>query len=77
MERYRMTCIASLLVAMLVAIVPMAGAVASMADAHGHADGEAAPIFATKIPPRYRDWMLISVAREEGSLNDIRDRRMP
>jgi hypothetical protein len=25
-----------------------------------------------KIPPGYRDWKLISVAREEGSLNDIR-----
>ena len=25
-----------------------------------------------KIPPGYRDWKLISVAREEGSLDDIR-----
>jgi hypothetical protein len=25
-----------------------------------------------KIPPGYRNWKLISVAREEGSLNDIR-----
>jgi len=29
-------------------------------------------IFATNIPPGYRDWRLISVAREEGSLCDIR-----
>lgn len=33
---------------------------------------DAAPIFVTKIPPGYRDWRLISVAREEGNLNDIR-----
>jgi hypothetical protein len=26
----------------------------------------------TTIPPGYRDWKLVSVAREEGSLNDIR-----
>jgi hypothetical protein len=29
-------------------------------------------IFATNIPPGYRDWRLISVAREEGTLDDIR-----
>ncbi len=32
----------------------------------------AAPVFGIKIPPKYRDWQLISVAHEEGSLNDIR-----
>jgi hypothetical protein len=31
-----------------------------------------APIFDVKIPPGYRDWRLISVAHEEGNLNDIR-----
>jgi hypothetical protein len=35
-------------------------------------DEEAAPIFGIKIPPGYRDWKLISVAHEEGDLNDIR-----
>jgi hypothetical protein len=30
------------------------------------------PIFVTNMPPGYRDWRLISVAREEGSLDDIR-----
>ncbi len=29
-------------------------------------------IFVTNMPPGYRDWRLISVAREEGSLDDIR-----
>jgi hypothetical protein len=33
---------------------------------------EAAPIFVKKIPPGYRDWMVVSVAHEAGELNDIR-----
>ena len=42
-----------------------------MASASGQADGEAAPIFVTEIPPGYRDWRLISVAHEEGNLNSF------
>src|SRR5215467_13916458 len=38
----------------------------------GGADKEAAPIFGVTIPPGYRDWRLISVAHEEGNLNDLR-----
>ena len=38
----------------------------------GQADEEAAPIFGITIPPGYRDWRLISVAHEEGNLNDFR-----
>ena len=38
----------------------------------GEAESESAPTFVTKIPAGYRDWRLISVAREEGELNDIR-----
>jgi len=57
---------------LLIAVVTVAGVVASMAPASGQADGEAAPIFVTIIPPGYRDWKLISVAHEEGDLNDIR-----
>jgi len=30
------------------------------------------PVFVTNMPVGYRDWMLISVAHEEGTLNDIR-----
>ena len=56
----------------LVAVAALAGGVACMAPASGQADGEAAPIFGVKIPPGYRDWPLISVAREEGTLDDIR-----
>jgi hypothetical protein len=54
----------------LVAVGALAGVVAHMAPASGQADGEAAPIFGVKIPPGYRDWRLISVAHEEGNLND-------
>src|SRR5208283_3344349 len=57
---------------LLVAVAALAGAVASSAPASGHADEEAAPIFGIKIPPGYRDWKLISVAHEEGNLNDLR-----
>jgi hypothetical protein len=57
---------------LLVAVATVAGVVVWMAHASGHADGEAAPIFGVKIPPGYRDWRLISVAREEGNFNDLR-----
>lgn len=48
------------------------GAVASVTLAANDADGEAAPLFGIKIFPGYRDWRLISVAHEEGNLNDLR-----
>jgi hypothetical protein len=44
----------------------------ALLPASGQSDGEAAPIYGIKIPPGYRDWSLISVAREEGNFNDIR-----
>ncbi len=60
------------IVSVLVAVGALAGGVATMAPASGQSDGEAAPIFGVKIPPGYRDWRLISVAHEEGNLNDLR-----
>lgn len=36
------------------------------------ARGDAAPIYGVAIPAGYRDWRLISVAREEGKLEDVR-----
>src|SRR5262245_38427961 len=35
-------------------------------------DGEAAPIYGIKIPAGYRDWQLISVAREDGNFSQLR-----
>jgi hypothetical protein len=38
----------------------------------GQANSAAAPIFGITLPPHYREWELISVAHEEGNLNDLR-----
>ena len=51
------------------AILIVAGVIGSNPPASGHADE---PIYGIKLPPDYRDWKLISVAHEEGSLNDLR-----
>lgn len=40
--------------------------------ASGHAEDGASPIFGVRLPAGYRDWRVISVAHEEGSLNDLR-----
>lgn len=56
----------------LVLVLAVSGIVAFMVLASGQAENEAAPLFGIKIPPGYRDWKLISVAHEEGSLNDLR-----
>jgi hypothetical protein len=45
---------------------------AALPFAPGHAEDQASPVFGVKIPAGYRDWRLISVAHEEGSLNDLR-----
>jgi hypothetical protein len=54
------------------AVVALASVVVYMARAIGDAAGEAASQFGIKIPPGYRDWKLVSVAHEEGNLNDLR-----
>jgi Cytochrome P460 len=60
------------IVFVLVAVVALASAAVYVAPAFGQGDGEAAPIFGIKSPSGYRDWTLISVAHEEGDLNDLR-----
>ena len=58
---------------LLVAVATLAGVVGFTATTSRHVSAQgAAPIFVTKIPPGYRDWKLVSVAHEEGELNDIR-----
>src|SRR3954470_2971317 len=57
---------------LLVAIAVVASVVISTEPTSGQADDQAAPIFGIRIPPGYRDWKLISVAHEEGNLNDLR-----
>jgi Cytochrome P460 len=57
---------------LLVAVAILAGFLASMLRASGHADEKVSPIFGNKIPAGYRDWRLISVAHEAGDNNDLR-----
>jgi hypothetical protein len=54
----------------LVATAIVAVILACTAGASGQADGQ--PFSLDKIPTGYRDWKLISVAREEGELDDVR-----
>jgi hypothetical protein len=54
-----------------VGVAVVVGAVAWLHPASGQADGEATSI-GINLPPDYRDWKLIAVAREEGTLNDFR-----
>ncbi len=56
---------------LLVLFATAAVVVASTASKSSQADAVAASSGIT-IPPGYRDWKLISVAHEEGQLNDIR-----
>ncbi|HEX2459317.1 MAG TPA: cytochrome P460 family protein, partial [Vicinamibacterales bacterium] len=58
---------------LLVAIATLVGVVAFTAITSRHATAqEGAPIFVTEVPAGYRDWKVVSVAHEEGDLNDIR-----
>ena len=57
---------ASVFVCMLVGVLVTTSRVA------GSADDLAAPIYGIRIQPGYRDWKLVSVAHEEGNLNDLR-----
>jgi hypothetical protein len=57
---------------LLVALAALGGVNATTALRTGHANQEISSIFVTQIPAGYRDWRLVSVAHEEGNLNDIR-----
>jgi Cytochrome P460 len=57
---------------LILAIVIALTILTALPFASGHAEDETSPIFGVKIPAGYRDWRLISVAHEEGSLNDLR-----
>jgi hypothetical protein len=57
---------------LLVGMAALVCVVAATAPSSPRVDEAAASIAAGKLPPGYRDWRLISVAREEGTLDDIR-----
>lgn len=56
----------------LLALATVAVAIATSSFQTGHAKQEISSIFVTQIPDGYREWRLVSVAHEEGNLNDIR-----
>jgi len=60
------------IVFLLVVVATVVGVVASTVPASGRADEEAAPIYGVEIPPGYRDWKLISVARVGSPVKDMR-----
>ena len=57
---------------LLVAVAAVASMAASWAPASSSPRKRPLRSLASKFPPGYRDWKLISVAHEEGSLNDLR-----
>jgi hypothetical protein len=56
---------------LLITLAALAGLVASIVPASGQAEKNSAPIYLSKMPQGYRDWRLISVAHEEGSLHSL------
>jgi hypothetical protein len=59
-------------IAILVAAAAMAASVGGATISAEGADGVSAPNADVTIPPGYRDWRLIAVAREAGKLDDLR-----
>jgi len=60
------------IVLFLLAVVTMVGTIALFVPVMGHAAQDVSPIYGIAIQEGYRDWKLVSVAHEEGNLNDIR-----
>ncbi len=60
----------------VVALVPLAGLTAGLAACRVEEPRPpgrgAAPIYGVTLPPGYRDWRLVTVAREQGKLDDLR-----
>ena len=56
---------------LLVAVATLAGSVVYTVPAFGQADKTSAPIYLSKMPSGFRDWRLISVAHEAGTLNSL------
>ena len=57
--------------ALAIAAVTLASVAAYLVAAAGHADETSAPVYLSKMPAGYRDWKLISVAHEAGSLHSF------
>ncbi|HET6975307.1 MAG TPA: cytochrome P460 family protein [Pyrinomonadaceae bacterium] len=57
---------------LLIMLALLAGVAGFTKSESRNAIQDAMPIFVTEIPAGYREWRLVSVAHEEGQLNDIR-----
>ncbi len=57
---------------LLFGAIAATGGATYLSLAPARAEEAAVPVFDVKLPVGYRDWKLISVAHEEGSLNDLR-----
>jgi len=55
----------------VVALTAIAGLVAFIIPAPGHADASTAPPFVSEIPQGYRYWKWISSAHEAGNINSL------
>ena len=60
------------IVSVLALVAALADVVAYIATGPGRADEATAPTSGVTIPSGYRDWRLISVAHEDGKLDDLR-----
>ncbi|WP_020604614.1 cytochrome P460 family protein [Spirosoma spitsbergense] len=58
--------------ALLSTILLLAGKYTPVPPSPQYGAGEVDSIYSIKIPAGFRDWRLISVAHEEGTLNDLR-----
>jgi Cytochrome P460 len=70
LNRRRLTKRVIPLIAVIVSLPALLAATFSSSPSAG--DGAGVAVAEGKLPPGYRDWRLISVAREEGDLDDIR-----
>lgn len=57
--------------ALAITVATVASVIACMVTASGQADEKSIPVYLSKIPAGYRDWRLVSVAHEEGSLHSF------
>jgi hypothetical protein len=56
----------------LVGAATLLGVLAFVVHAKGQSDKTGNSLYVKDVVPGYRDWKLVSVAREEGTLDDIR-----
>lgn len=61
-----------LIAALLALTLVLAGEMTNIYSSSHPKNEPVAPIYGIKLPTGYRDWRLISVAHEEGTINDIR-----